>query len=244
MLKNLCFALVAFVAGVAAAQAPSRPDPAKPDWPAPKAEYQSVFSGYQPLREQKGNVWKEVNKEVADNPGMGPMGSMKGMSGMDAKGGKGEMAGTAGHGSMAMPKSPASAAGKGMASMGHKGGKGAMAGMADHAAMAMAKPEGSAAPPKPTGPVSGIGVIQQIDKANGKVKMTHEPIDALGWPGMTMVFRLKSGALADQVKEGDKITFSLEKSASGYVIASFGKPAASASGTPPMDHHMGKGEKK
>ena len=209
MLKTLCFALAAFIAGGAAAQAPSRPDPAKPDWPAPKAEYQSVFSGYQPLREQKGNVWKEVNKEVADNPGMGPMGAMKGM-----------------------------------ASMGDKGGKGAMAGMADHAAMAMAKPEGSAAPPKPTGPVSGIGVIQQIDKANGKVKMTHEPIDALGWPGMTMVFRLKSGALADQVKEGDKITFSLEKSVSGYVIASFGKPAASASGTPPMDHHMGKGEKK
>ena len=84
MLKTLCFALAAFVAGVAAAQAPSRPDPAKPDWPAPKVEYQSVFSGYQPLREQKGNVWKEVNKEVADNPGMGPMGAMKGMAGMDA----------------------------------------------------------------------------------------------------------------------------------------------------------------
>ena len=90
MLKTLCFALAAFVAGVAAAQAPSRPDPAKPDWPAPKVEYQSVFSGYQPLQEQKGNVWKEVNKEVADNPGMGPMGAMKGKSGMDHRMGKGE----------------------------------------------------------------------------------------------------------------------------------------------------------
>ena len=103
MLKTLCFALAAFVAGVAAAQAPSRPDPAKPDWPAPKVEYQSVFSGYQLFQEQKSNVWKEVNKEVADNPGMGPMGAMKDMTDKGA-------AGMPGHGAMPMTKPQTSAA--------------------------------------------------------------------------------------------------------------------------------------
>ena len=201
------------------AQSAARPDPAEAGRPAPAVEYQSVFSSYQPFREQKGNVWKEVNKEVAENPGMGPMGSMKGMSG------------------------------KSMAGMDDKSQKGDMAGMADHGAMAMAKPQASDAAEKaagkPTGPVIGTGVIQQIDKANGKVKMTHEPIDALGWPRMTMFFRLKDGALADQVKEGDKITFSLEKAASGYVISSFGKPpGGKGASKPPMDHDMGQGEKK
>ena len=88
MLKTLCFTLAACVTGSVAAQTPARPDPAQADWPTPIVGYQSVFSGYQPLREQKGNVWQEVNKEVADNPGMGPIGAMKGVAGIDAKGGK------------------------------------------------------------------------------------------------------------------------------------------------------------
>ena len=93
-----------FVASISTplvAQSQVRPDPAEVGRPVPPLEYQSVFSGYQPFREQKGNLWKEVNKEVADNPGMGPMHSMKGMAGMagmDDKGQKGDMAGMAGHG--------------------------------------------------------------------------------------------------------------------------------------------------
>lgn len=63
------------------AQATMHPDPAEAGRPAPPIEYQSVFSGYQPFREQKGNAWKEVNKEVADNPGMGK----EGMPGIEGK---------------------------------------------------------------------------------------------------------------------------------------------------------------
>jgi len=98
-----------------------------------------------------------------------------------------------------------------------------------HGAMAMAKPQ--TAPGQPgnaeTAGVTGTGVVQGIDKANGKVKLTHDPIAALGWPKMTMFFRLKDSSLADQVKEGDTVEFSLEKSASGYVISGFQKGAAS-----------------
>ena len=68
--------------------------------------------------------------------------------------------------------------------------------------------------------------MQGIDKVNGKVKLTHDPIAALAWPKMTMFFRLKDNALADQVKEGDKVQFTLEKSGSGYVISGFQKGMA------------------
>lgn len=71
--------------------------------------------------------------------------------------------------------------------------------------------------------IMATGVVKSIDKANGKVKLTHDPINALGWPKMTMFFRLKDAALADQVKEGDAVQFDLEKSPSGYVISGFKK---------------------
>jgi Cu/Ag efflux protein CusF len=40
---------------------------------------------------------------------------------------------------------------------------------------------------------------------------------------MTMLFRLKEGALADQVKEGETVEFFLEKSGSDYVIVKWRK---------------------
>ena len=109
--------------------------------------------------------------------------------------------------------------------------------------MAMPGPEASSPPAEPMaappGAIVGAGVIQQIDKANAKVKITHDPIAALGWPRMTMFFRLKDPALADHIKEGDKVDFYLEKSSSGYVISGFRKSMTG--------HDMGdapEGEKK
>lgn len=69
-----------------------------------------------------------------------------------------------------------------------------------------------------SGSVTGTGVIKQIDKTNGKVKMIHDPIEALGWPKMTMSFRVKDAALLDQVKEGDQVTFELEKGTGGHTV--------------------------
>ena len=264
-----CVALCAASLSTSAlAQSTARPSPTEAGRPALAMEYQSVFSGYQPFQEQKGNVWKEVNKEVADNPGMGPMGAMKdpsgkSIAGMEDKSGKGDMAGMAGMGAMTDKAGMAEKSSKGgmpgMAGHGATAGESSgkskpmepagRAGAAEsHGAMVMAKPPTSAstatATEKTAGLVNGTGVIQQIDKANGKVKMTHEPIDALGWPRMTMFFRLKDGALAEQVKEGEKVGFSLEKTGSGYVISRFGKPASGKEADEHMKHDMGKGEKK
>ena len=70
-----------------------------------------------------------------------------------------------------------------------------------------------------SGPVTGSGIVKGVDKANGRIRLTHEPIEAKGWPKMTLFFRLKDSALAERVKAGDNVDFSLEKSASGYVIS-------------------------
>lgn len=88
LLVRGCFTACALIAGLATAGAPSGnlPNPADPAAAVPALEYESAFSDYQPFREQKGNAWKQVNKEVADNPGMASMHSMKKMPGKTVPG--------------------------------------------------------------------------------------------------------------------------------------------------------------
>ena len=260
-----CLAIFALTINAATvmAQSSKLPNPADPNVASPALKYESVFSVFEPFRDEELRSWKEVNQEVADNPAMGSMGSMKGMHGTDSKAGDAPKSkeGAAGHNMGAMkdmpgkpmpgmdskdgagPKSKEGGAGhhmgamkdmpgKPMPGMDSKAGAGPKSkeGAAGHhmGAMAMAKPQpvpGQAGNASTAG-VSGTGVVQGINKANGKVKLTHDPIAALGWPKMTLFFRLKDSALADQVKEGDKVGFSLEKSSSGYVISGFQKGAA------------------
>jgi Cu/Ag efflux protein CusF len=51
------------------------------------------------------------------------------------------------------------------------------------------------------------GIVKKVDKAGGKLTLAHGPIDNLGMPGMTMVFKLKAPADAAAVKVGDKVRF-------------------------------------
>ena len=224
-----CFAIFTLIIGIATAvaQTSKLANPADPDAVAPAVKYESAFSDYQPFREQKSDSWKQVNEEVADNPGMGSMKDMAGetMPGMDSK-------------AAAEPMSKDAAGGHDMHSMkdmpdktkSGKNSKTAEAPMSKegHDAMRKDKPQTATGQPADvqTADITATGVVQTIDRANGKVKLTHDPIAALGWPKMTMFFRLKDGALADQVKEGDKVEFSLEMSASGYVISGWQKGAA------------------
>ena len=61
-----------------------------------------------------------------------------------------------------------------------------------------------------TAPMS-TGEVKKVDKSSGKVTIKHGPLDNLGMPAMTMVFRVKDPAMLDQMKEGDKINFVAEK---------------------------------
>ena len=170
------------------------PDPSDPTAPVAATTTVSAFADYQPLREQKVAPWKQVLDEVAGITGA---------------------AGHAGHNATAAktaePKETTPAPGA----------------SDDKKAMARAEPKSSSPTETPItasgATITATGVVQSIDKANGKVKLSHDPIAALGWPKMTMFFRLKSAALADQVKEGESVQFDLEKSPSGYVISGFKK---------------------
>lgn len=55
------------------------------------------------------------------------------------------------------------------------------------------------------------GEVRKVDKDAGKITLRHGPIANLDMPAMSMVFRAKDAAMLDQVKQGDKIRFKVEK---------------------------------
>lgn len=60
-----------------------------------------------------------------------------------------------------------------------------------------------------------------IDNTAGKVTIRHGPIENLGMPKMTMVFRAKDPVLLDRLKEGDKILSVAEKVDGALTVMSF-----------------------
>lgn len=69
---------------------------------------------------------------------------------------------------------------------------------------------------KPT----GEGTVNSIDAASKKLNMTHGPVAALKWPGMTMDFNVAPGVDLSALKSGEKVVFTLSRGAGGYVIDS------------------------
>lgn len=53
----------------------------------------------------------------------------------------------------------------------------------------------------------GVGVVTEIDPSEHTVTLKHEPIKALGWPAMTMSFRVEPASLLTGLKVGQKIGF-------------------------------------
>ena len=88
-----------------------------------------------------------------------------------------------------------------------------------------AAPDGAAADGAQAAAASAVGVVQQVKPEEGKVKISHEPIAALGWPAMTMTFRVKDKAVLEGIAAGDKVRFDLEKGATGLVITRMEKAA-------------------
>ena len=72
---------------------------------------------------------------------------------------------------------------------------------------------------------SGSGTINSVDAAGRKVNMTHGPVTALKWPGMTMDFPVAADVDLKALKAGAKVGFTLKQAAGGmYEIDSI-KPA-------------------
>ena len=55
----------------------------------------------------------------------------------------------------------------------------------------------------------GTGKVVAVDRAKSSIKLAHEAIKSLGWPGMTMDFSVANAALLEGIKAGDAVTFEL-----------------------------------
>ncbi len=73
--------------------------------------------------------------------------------------------------------------------------------------------------------VSATGVVAQVKSEQDKVKIDHDPISALGWPKMSMYFRVKDKSVLEGIGPGDKVRFEMEKDAKGLVITRIEKAA-------------------
>lgn len=73
---------------------------------------------------------------------------------------------------------------------------------------AMDKPMAAEKMPK------GRGKVVDVDAKTGKVTLDHEPIKELGWPSMTMGFKVKDSNQLKKLKAGDEVEFDLKAEAS------------------------------
>lgn len=51
------------------------------------------------------------------------------------------------------------------------------------------------------------GIVKKVDKAGGKVTISHGPLTNLNMPAMTMVFRVKDVAWIERMKPDGRIRF-------------------------------------
>ena len=64
--------------------------------------------------------------------------------------------------------------------------------------------------------MDGAGTIRQV--RSDKLKIEHGPIDRLGMPPMTMVFKVSDTAMLEGLEKGQEIEFSVDNSSGGFVI--------------------------
>ena len=62
------------------------------------------------------------------------------------------------------------------------------------------------------------GVVKQIKLSEGKVKIEHGPIDRLGMPGMTMMFRVEEPDLLMGIEKGAEVAFNVDNTSAGFAI--------------------------
>jgi len=71
--------------------------------------------------------------------------------------------------------------------------------------------------------VTGKGVVRDV-MGEGKINLSHDPIQALGWPSMTMDFKLADGVSTKDLKPGMAVEFDLMEKDDVYMIDSI-RPA-------------------
>ena len=70
----------------------------------------------------------------------------------------------------------------------------------------------------PAGQLDATGVIKQIKASEGKLKIAHGPIERLGMPSMTMMFRVEDPTRLAGLSKGDEVAFNVDNTAAGFTI--------------------------
>jgi len=71
---------------------------------------------------------------------------------------------------------------------------------------------------------SAKGEVVAVDSALSKVKLKHEPVPELKWPGMTMFFNVADKSVLDTVKTGDQVEFEFVRTDGGGPLITKIKP--------------------
>lgn len=68
------------------------------------------------------------------------------------------------------------------------------------------------------GAVFASGRVEDVDLEQRRIRVSHGPIEVLGWPSMTMVFDVKPGVDLEQVQAGRNIRFTLVQELAGEYV--------------------------
>jgi Cu(I)/Ag(I) efflux system membrane fusion protein len=91
--------------------------------------------------------------------------------------------------------------------------------------------------PEPDPPIQGQGVVHSVDAEGRQVNLTHDPIPALGWPAMTMDFKVAEGVALSGLRPGAKVRFNLKRLDDvTYLITGLSAEQVPASATPSHAH--------
>lgn len=93
------------------------------------------------------------------------------------------------------------------------------------AAPALAQHAGHGAPKAAAAATSepADGEVRRIDKSRGTVLLRHGEIKSIHMGAMTMSFKFKDPAMAGDLKEGDKVKFTVEQKGDDLIITSIRK---------------------
>lgn len=64
------------------------------------------------------------------------------------------------------------------------------------------------------------GTVNSVNAANGRVNISHDPVESLKWPAMKMNFKAHDPALLQDIKPGMTVDFEIEKMGNEYHVVS------------------------
>lgn len=67
------------------------------------------------------------------------------------------------------------------------------------------------------------GEVKKVDAEQGKVTLKHGPLDNLGMPAMTMVFKVADSGMLSNVKSGDMVKFQADKIDGAFTVTKLEK---------------------